>query len=107
MRHQSLLVMVAGAALLFAASANAARTGGNAPNAPAPSAAVSASGGGGPIDLVRLCIGRCLPPDRIRVVEVHRRVHDHCGLEADGANLYYFDGGRVMRDCVPDQFSAD
>ena len=111
MRHQSLLVIVAGAALLLVGSANA-RDGGNTPSGPAHSAPASTSAGGGPTeDLAILCIGRCPPPHRPRIedahrVDAHRRV-EHCGLEVDGANLYYFDGGRVMRDCVPNQFSLN
>ena len=106
MRHQSLLVVVAGAALLFAASASA-RTLATAlaPRPPAPCFCVG--GGGVPIDLLR-DLHRPLPPSphRIRFVDAHRRV-EQCGLEADGANLYYFDGARVMRDCARERFSDD
>jgi hypothetical protein len=100
--------MVAGAAMLFAASATA-RTAGVAANASASSASASASNGGGySADLSRICGASCIPHDPVRFHFARLRPHlRHCGSQADEANLYGYDRESFMRSCLREESLAE
>ncbi|WP_158812718.1 hypothetical protein [Methylocapsa sp. S129] len=109
MKHQTFLAMVAGAALLFGASASygASTTGhpGAAPSASAPGASApgaSTSGGGGginSIDAVLVPIGR-LPPAHIRPDPAQFAGRNGCAWEAKQYDLYGYNLDMFMRACV-------
>jgi len=92
--------MVAGAALLFAASADA-RTTGNAPGASAPGGPSSASkGGGNTLDLSVICGTNCFPrhPVHVRFARVRR----HCA-EGEQASLYGDDRDWYEGSCLREE----